>query len=66
VIFFTGLMMQGIGHYKFQRSTPAFRLFDAIFTTPVFLMMYLITDHNKPFWNNVRKETEKWKQILNQ
>ncbi len=66
VIFFTGLMMQGIGHYKFQRSAPAFRLFDAIFTTPVFLMMYLITDHNKPFWNNVRKETEKWKQILNQ
>jgi hypothetical protein len=57
--------MQGIGHFKFQKSTPAFRTFEAIFTTPVFLMMYLITDHNKPFWQNVKKETNKWKQILN-
>jgi uncharacterized membrane protein YGL010W len=65
VIFFTGLIMQGIGHYQFQKSTPAFRVFEALFTTPVFLMMYLITDHNKPFWNNVKKETNKWKQILN-
>jgi uncharacterized membrane protein YGL010W len=66
MVFFTGLILQGLGHYKFQNSTPAFRLFEAIFTTPVFLMMYLIDDHNKPFWKNVQKETNKWKQILNQ
>ena len=65
VIFFTGLIMQGIGHFVFQQSSPAFRIFEAIFTTPVFLMMYIITDHNKPFWNNVKNETNKWKQILN-
>ena len=57
--------MQGIGHYKFQQSAPAFRIFEAIFTTPVFLIMYFITDHNKPFWNNVKNETnsKKWKQM---
>jgi len=65
VIFFTGLIMQGFGHYIFQQSTPAFRVFEAVFTTPVFLMMYLITDHNQPFWNNVKKETNKWKEFLN-
>ncbi|CAF1413874.1 unnamed protein product [Adineta steineri] len=65
LIFFSGLIIQGFGHYKFQQSPPAFRLFEAIFTTPIFLMMYIITDHNKPFWNNVQKETNKWKQILN-
>ncbi len=65
VIFLTGLIMQGFGHYKFQQTAPAFRLFEAIFTTPVFLMIYLITDHNKPFWNNVKNETNKWKEILN-
>jgi uncharacterized membrane protein YGL010W len=65
VIFFTGLIMQGIGHFIFQQSSPAFRIFEAIFTTPIFLMMNLITDHNTPFWNNVKNETNKWKQILN-
>jgi uncharacterized membrane protein YGL010W len=65
VIFFIGLIIQGIGHFIFEKSTPAFRIFEAIFTTPVFLMMYLITDHNKPFWHNVEKETNKWKEILN-
>lgn len=65
VIFFFGLILQGLGHYIFQQSAPAFRSFEAIFTTPVFLMMYLITDHNSPFWKNVQNETNKWKQILN-
>lgn len=65
IIFFLGLSMQGLGHYKFQKYAPAFRLFEAIFTTPTFLMMYLINDHNQPFWNNVKKETIKWKEILN-
>jgi uncharacterized membrane protein YGL010W len=65
VIIFTGLIMQEFGHYKFQPSAGGFHLFSTIFTTPVFLMMYLITDHDKPFWNNVKKETNKWKQLLN-
>ncbi|UJR15862.1 hypothetical protein I4U23_002788 [Adineta vaga] len=63
-IFFFGLILQGLGHYIFQQYAPAFRLFEAIFTTPVFLMTYLITDHKSPFWNNVQNETNKWKQIL--
>ena len=65
VIFFSGLILQGLGHYIFQQSAPAFRSFEAIFTTPVFLMMYLITDHKSPFWKNVQNETNKWKQMLN-
>lgn len=63
-VFATGLIMQGLGHFQVQKSAPAFRLFEAIFTTPAFLMMYLITDHNQPFWINVKKETNKWKQLL--
>ena len=62
IIVVTGLIMQGIGHYKFQQSAPAFRLFEAIFTTPAFLIMYLITDHTQPFWNNVQNETIQWRE----
>ncbi|CAF2628961.1 unnamed protein product [Rotaria sp. Silwood2] len=64
LIILAALTLQIIGHYKFQKSAPAFRLFEAIFVTPTFLMMYLITNHNETFWNDVRKETNKWKQIL--
>ncbi|CAF1029564.1 unnamed protein product [Rotaria sp. Silwood1] len=64
LIILTALIIQGIGHYIFQKSAPAFRLFEAIFITPTFLMMYLITNHNETFWNNVKNETNKWKQIL--
>ena len=64
-VFFTGLLLQGLGHFQFEKASPAFRIFEAIFTTPAFLMMYLITDHTKPFWNDVKNETNKWKQILN-
>lgn len=63
-IFFTGLLMQGFGHYQFEASPPAFRAFEAIFTTPVFLMMYLISDHRKSFWKRVKEETAKWKENL--
>ncbi|CAF1070566.1 unnamed protein product [Rotaria magnacalcarata] len=64
LIFFTALIIQGVGHYIFQQGAPAFRLFEATFTTPAYLMMYLITNHNDIFWNNVKNETSKWKQIL--
>ena len=65
IIFFSGLIMQGLGHYQFQGFTPAFRLFEAIFTTPAFLMAHLIIDHEKAFWKNVEKETQRWGEILN-
>lgn len=64
LIFFTALIVQGIGHFQFEKAAPAFRLFEAIFTTPAFLMMYLIIDHNKQFWNDVESETNKWKKLL--
>lgn len=64
--FMLGLIMQGLGHFVFQGYSPAFRLFEAIFTTPVFLMMNLISDHHGLFWKNVENETMNWKKILRQ
>jgi len=63
-ILLTGFSMQGIGHYQFQAGPPAFRPFEAVFTTPVFLVMYLISNQNDPFWIQVKYETEKWKKLL--
>lgn len=63
-VFFFGLILQGLGHFVFERSSPAFRLFEAVFTTPVFLMLYLITDKNEPLWANIQEETRQWKRIL--
>ena len=64
LVFMIGLIMQGLGHYVFQKYSPAFRLFEAVFTTPVFLMMSLINDHNQPFWKNLKSETIKWEKLL--
>lgn len=64
IVFMTGLIMQGLGHYVFQRHSPAFRLFEAIFTTPIFLMMNLIDNHQEEFWKNIQNETIKWEKLL--
>lgn len=64
IAFVLGLIMQGLGHYVFQGYSPAFRPFEAIFTTPVFLMMNLINDHHQPFWQNIENETINWEKLL--
>jgi uncharacterized membrane protein YGL010W len=34
-----GLVAQGVGHVRYDRSLPAFRLFEAFFTTPFYVML---------------------------
>lgn len=64
LIFLTSLICQGLGHYIFEKAAPAFRLFEAMITTPTFLMMYVISNRNQTFWNDVKNETDKWRQML--
>jgi uncharacterized membrane protein YGL010W len=34
-----GVAAQGVGHIRYDRSLPAFRVFEAIFTTPFYVML---------------------------
>eukprot|EP01080_Neovahlkampfia_damariscottae_P011634 gene11634-4875_t len=57
------LSLQLFGHLIFQRSFPAFRLFEATVTTPFFMMFLLInsiTGYKQQFITEVMKNKSKW------
>ncbi|CAF1174823.1 unnamed protein product [Didymodactylos carnosus] len=60
-------LVQFIGHIGFQLQSPAFRFFEATVTTPAFLMLHMLnglTGYKEDFFKEIRKETQQWKEQL--
>jgi hypothetical protein len=52
-----------LSHATFERSLPAFRMFEAQILTPVLLMLWVLTFFGIGVddWNEIEKQTPKWK-----
>lgn len=51
------------GHILIERSFPAFRLFEAVIVTPVLILLWVLKNLGiyKDFWEEIEKETPKFK-----
>jgi hypothetical protein len=56
--------LQLAGHIVFDKSQPAFRAFEAFFTTPFYLYLYVMMhafSYNKPLRDDIAAATKMWR-----